>query len=104
MLVILYKREESGESRYYTLDDRQQNLFSAFSLSVSWGKSPHGSRGKRYNFTSLEEKNRFIRRLLVKKLRVYKVLYSYFKEQQESALAISDALALPLQPDHHRIS
>jgi predicted DNA-binding WGR domain protein len=83
MLVILYRRNEAGQSYYYTIDDRQQNLFNPYSLTVSWGKQPEGGRSKTYVFESLDEKNRMIRSLLGKKLRSYKVLYSYFKELQE---------------------
>lgn len=90
MLVILYRRNEAGLSYYYTLDDRQQNLFNPFSLTVSWGKQPEGGRSKTYVFESLEEKNRMIRGLLGKKLRTYKVLYSYFKEMQERSRAGAD--------------
>ena len=90
MLVILYKRGESdsaksnqpGSSYYYSLDDRQQNLFNPFTLTVSWGKHPEGGCRKQYTFKTLAEKNEFVRKLLVQKLRTYKVLYSYFKDQQ----------------------
>ncbi len=85
MLVILYRRNESGSSYYYTLDDRQQNLFNPHGLTVSWGKHAEGGRQKTYVFESLDEKNRMIRSLLSKKLRTYKVLYSFFKEMQEKA-------------------
>ena len=83
MLVILYRRPEHGSSYYYTLDDRQQNLFNPYSLTVSWGKHAEGGRQKTYIFETLDAKNRMIRSLLSKKLRTYKVLYSFFKEMQE---------------------
>lgn len=88
MLVILYKRGENDNgpqsSYYYSLDDRQQNLFNPFTLTVSWGKHPEGGCRKQYTFKSLMEKNNFVRKLLVQKLRTYKILYSYFKDQQEA--------------------
>ena len=83
MLVILYRRNETGQAYYYTIDDRQQNLFNPFSLTVSWGKHPEGGRHKTYVFETLDDKNRMIRNLLSRKIRTYKVLYSYFKELQE---------------------
>jgi hypothetical protein len=90
MLVILYRRNEAGQAYYYTLDDRQQNLFKPFNLTVSWGKHPEGGCAKSYVFESLDDKNRMIRSLLNKKLRTYKVLYSYFKEMGERAKAGAD--------------
>ena len=87
MLVILYRRNEQGQAWYYTLDDRQQNLFNPYSLTVSWGRQPESGRSKAYVFDNLDEKNRMIRRLLSRKLRTYKVLYSYFKEMQDRLLA-----------------
>lgn len=83
MLMILYRRDESGAPFYYTLDDRQQNLFNPHSLTVSWGKHPEGGRKKHYTFATLAEKNHMVRKLLGSKLKTYKVLYSYFKEKQE---------------------
>ena len=84
MLMILYRRDESGAPFYYTLDDRQQNLFNPHCLTLSWGKHPEGGRKKHYTFASLAEKNRMVRKLLGQKLKTYKVLYSYFKEKQEA--------------------
>ena len=99
MLVILYKRGDIDETQgtspvssyYYSLDDRQQNLFNPFTLTVSWGKNPEGGCRKQYTFKTLAEKNIFIRKLLGNKLRSYKVLYSYFKDRQErTGLALTE--------------
>jgi len=94
MLVILYKRGENENapqsSYYYSLDDRQQNLFNPFTLTVAWGKHPEGGCRKQYTFKTLAEKNFFVRKLLVQKLRTYKVLYSYFKDQQTGSTKSGD--------------
>lgn len=82
MLVTLYKREGAKAPYYYSLDDRQQNLFNPYTLTVSWGRHPEGGCKKQYVFASQSEKSDFVRRLLAQKLRSYKVLYSYFKERQ----------------------
>lgn len=83
MLVILYKKTPRGTLSYYTLDDRQSSLFSAWTLSVAWGRTPDAAARKHYQFATLEEKNRKIRRLMQEKLRTYQVLYSYFKDAAE---------------------
>lgn len=83
MLVLLYKRESDKSAYYYSLDDRQQNLFNPFTVTVCWGFQPEGGVKKQYIFESLSEKNQFIRKTLNKKMKTYKVLYSYFKEQTE---------------------
>lgn len=83
MLVILYKKAQDGRLSYYTLDDRQPGLFSEHTLTLSWGRSPEGSRHKHYTFDSLVAKNKRIRQILEQKLRTYQVLYSYFKEASE---------------------
>lgn len=83
MLVILYRSDEAGKLWYYTLDDRQGQLFDRYSLTVRWGRSPESGRQKNYVFATVAEKNAMIRRLMDKKLKTHKVLYSWFKEQQE---------------------
>ncbi len=83
MLVILYRTEPDGRKHYYSIDDRQSQLFAPFSLTVRWGLSPEGGRNRHYEFASLAAKNQMIRWILVKKLKSYQVLYSYFKERQE---------------------
>ena len=90
MLVTLYKREGTKPAHYYSLDDRQQNLFNPFTITVSWGLQPEGGVRRHYVFESLAEKNLFVRKTITKKLKTYKVLYSYFKEQQEDMRVETD--------------
>jgi len=68
---------------YYSLDDRQTQLFDQYTLSVRWGRNPDGGRQKHYVFDSLEAKNKKIRSLMLKKLKTHKVLYSWFKDKQD---------------------
>lgn len=83
MLVILYKKNAKGTLNYYVLDDRQQSLFTPWTLNIGWGKAPDAPARKHYSFTSLEEKNKKIRMLMTRKLKDYQVLYSYFKDAAE---------------------
>lgn len=81
MIIVLYKTGKNGKSRYYTMHDRQGNLFSPHVLTVLWGNTPNGGREKEYTFQSLEEKDRKIRELVRKKGRTgYKVLYRFVRK------------------------
>lgn len=80
MLVTLYKYDRQGRIWYYSLDDRQQNLFSPYSLTLSWGMDLFSGVRKHYTFKTQAEKDRKIREILKQKSRHYKVLYSYFKD------------------------
>jgi hypothetical protein len=82
MQIILYKKNSTGPACYYSIDDRQQNLFYPYTLTVHWGKTPDGGRQKSYILTSLAAKNALIRSILTKKLRTYQVLYSFFQQAQ----------------------
>jgi len=87
MLIILYRKNEQGKLRYYSLDDRQQTLFNPFALTVRWGASPDGGSSRTYTFDKLAARDQKIRRILKAKLRDWEVLYSYFRDQSpESGL------------------
>ena len=84
MLITLYKYDRRGRMWYYTLDDRQQSLFSPYSLAVSWGTELFSGVRKYYSFDSLAEKDARIREILKSKTKSYKVLYSYFRDGGKS--------------------
>ena len=79
MLVTLYKYDTHGRMWYYTIDDREQNLFYPHTLTVSWGKELFSGVTKHFTFESLAEKDKKIRQILRQKTKTYKILYSYFK-------------------------
>jgi hypothetical protein len=78
---ILYKTAKTGNISYYRIDDRQPDIFSPWSLTVSWGKSPEGERKKNYVFETENHKDQKIRDILESKKKTYKILYSYFRKQ-----------------------
>jgi len=79
MLVTLYKYDTHGRMWYYTIDDREQNLFYQHTLTVSWGKELFSGVTKHFTFDTLAQKDKKIRQILRQKTRTYKILYSYFK-------------------------
>ncbi len=84
MIVVLYKNDRSGRTRYYTLHDRQGNLFSPYSLSILWGNAPGAGREREYVFTSGKDKERMIRTRIRKRLRSgYHHLYSFSRKPEE---------------------
>jgi hypothetical protein len=95
MLVILFKKDALGKLHYYRIDDRQGDLFSPWTLTVSWGASPEGSRRKFYTFDSQKQKDQKIRTLLQQKIRTHQVLYSFFRDSVKSdmtTIAINPSL------------
>jgi hypothetical protein len=84
MIVVMYKTDRAGRPHYYTLHDRQGNLFSPFSLSVQWGASPNSGREKEYIFKNAAEKETKIRQTIRKRfLTGYKLLYSFTRKPEE---------------------
>jgi len=83
MMITLFRRGESGETHYYMLNDRQGNLFTGFSFTLSWGKSLSSGRGKHYSFQTRHEMDEKIRELVSAKFKTgYRVLYSYLKPKE----------------------
>lgn len=87
MMVTLYKKHHQGQPYYYTVHDRQGSLFAPFTLTIMWGKKLDRPREKVITFTTHEEMNLKIRVILDKKLREgYRVLYSYFRPNEDEDL------------------
>ena len=70
---------------YYSLDDRQQNLFDKYTLTVSWGTDLFSGVRKHYTFDTLSQKDKKIRQILKQKTKVYKILYTYFKDPKDAS-------------------
>lgn len=80
MLITLYKTNEAGAVSYYSLHDRQGNLFSPNSFTVHWGRELDRGRDYLYSFETRQEMDLRIQNLIRDKIRGgYKVLYSYFR-------------------------
>jgi hypothetical protein len=80
MMITLYRTDSAGAAHYYTLHDRQGQLFPVHGFTAAWGRNLSVSREKVYVFESAAEMDAKIRDILRKKIACgYKVLYSYFR-------------------------
>lgn len=79
-MITLYRTDSAGAAHYYTLHDRQGQLFPVHSFTVSWGRNLAVSREKVYVFETGAEMDAKIRAILREKITAgYKVLYSYLR-------------------------
>ncbi len=80
MTITFYKQSKSVP-RYYTMHDRQGNLFSQYTFTSVWGTVLESGREKVYTFDSPGEMEKKIQFLMKKRiLSGYKVLYSYSRD------------------------
>ena len=78
MTVTFYKNTQTGKSQYYSLHDRQGDLFTPYVLTAIWGKDLNSGRSKVYTFKSGDDLDLKLRKLFVQRIRMgYKVLYSF---------------------------
>lgn len=77
MTITFYKKTKTG-SRYYTMHDRQGNLFTPYTFTSVWGNVIESGRQRVFTFNSRDEMNRKLRFLMGKRIKSgYKVLYSF---------------------------
>lgn len=82
-MITLYKTDEKGQIRYYSLDDRQGHLFAHHTFTVSWGTTLISGREKVYIFDRRDEMDGKLQHLIQERVRQgYRVLYSYFRAQE----------------------
>ncbi len=63
---------------YYTMHDRQGNLFSPYTFTSVWGTVLQSGREKVFTFDSRKEMDKKLRYLIKKRIASgYKVLYSF---------------------------
>lgn len=83
MYITLYKSDRRGNVHYYTLHNRQGNLFTPYSLTLTWGPSVSNGREKLVILETRKEMDDRIRYLLRRRMREgYSVLYSYFRKDE----------------------
>lgn len=84
MMITFCRTNAHGGVSYYSLHDRQGNLFSRHVFTVHWGRGLDSGREHTYAFESRAEMDRKIRQVIRARLRAgYKVLYSYFRSGEE---------------------
>ncbi|MBN1646781.1 MAG: hypothetical protein JW874_01995 [Spirochaetales bacterium] len=83
MTVTFYKNMSNGKSQYYSLHDRQGDLFTPHVLTAVWGKDLNSGRVKVYTFSSGEEMDRKLRKLFEQRIKLgFKVLYSFARSKR----------------------
>ncbi len=99
MIIVLYKTGKNGKSRYYTMHDRQGNLFSPHVLTILWGGAPNSGREKEYIFSSAAKKERKIREIMRKRSSSgYKVLYRFVRNTKVP-IPGTEGFSTPIQGD-----
>ncbi len=82
-MTITFYKHQSGFSRYYTMHDRQGNLFSQYTFTSVWGRVLESGREKVYTFKSREEMDKKLRFLMKKRISTgYRVLYSFSRSKE----------------------
>lgn len=82
MMITLYKTDDKGEIRYYSIHDRQGHLFSPYTFSVHWGPGLSVGREKSYVFETRREMDTKLQELIQGRVDDgYRVLYSFFRNR-----------------------
>jgi len=80
MTITFYKQSETC-TRYYTMHDRQGNLFSPYTFTSVWGTVLQSGREKVFTFDNRLEMENKMRFLMKKRIASgYKVLYSFSRK------------------------
>ncbi len=79
-MTITFYKQTAASTRYYTMHDRQGDLFSPYTFTSVWGTVLQSGREKVFVFDSRKEMDRKLRFLIKKRIESgYKVLYSFFR-------------------------
>lgn len=90
-MIITFYKYDGRVNRYYTIHDRQGDLFSTFSFTAVWGIEMYGGREKVYVFKTRDQMEKKIRRIFKERVRKgYRVLYSFARKADEKKL-LADA-------------
>ncbi len=82
-MTITFYKQQSGSTRYYTMHDRQGNLFSTYTFTSVWGRVLESGREKVYTFDTREEMDKKLRLLMKKRISSgYRVLYSFSRSRK----------------------
>lgn len=81
MIITFFKEDAKGHFWYYSVHDRQGNLFADFAFTIIWGREPNAGREKVYLYDSRREMERALRLIIRKKIsQGYKVLYRFARK------------------------
>ncbi|WP_319562424.1 WGR domain-containing protein [Marispirochaeta sp.] len=87
MIITFFKEDAKGSFWYYSVHDRQGNLFTEYALTVVWGREPNAGREKVHLYDSARDMDCALRTILRKKVsQGYKVLYRFARNKRYIAL------------------
>jgi predicted DNA-binding WGR domain protein len=87
MMITLYRIDEHERIRYYSISDRQGDLFSSYTFTVSWGLAVSAGQERVYAFDSQEEMDGKLREFIARRLKSgYRVLYTFFRTGEYRSL------------------
>lgn len=86
-MIITFYKFNGKVNRYYTIHDRQGDLFATFTFTAVWGIEMYGGREKIYVFEDRKHMEKAIRRIFKERIRKgYKVLYSFARKPDAKEL------------------
>jgi predicted DNA-binding WGR domain protein len=96
MIITFFKEDAKGSFWYYSVHDRQGNLFADFAFTVTWGREPNAGREKVHLYDSRAEMEKALRLIIRKKSsQGYRVLYRFArKDHFRSILSELDSSAV----------
>jgi predicted DNA-binding WGR domain protein len=90
MMITLYRIDNRERLHYYCISNRQHNMFSPYTFTVSSGVALTRGTEKHYVFSTRKELDAALRSRIRRKMRNgYKVLYTFFRQEEYSDLSRS---------------
>ena len=87
MMVTLVREKSDDKLTYFSIHNRQGNLFSPYTITILSGTSLRQARERQLIFDSQNELDSTVRRLITDRLsQGYRVLYSYFRSNDDATL------------------
>lgn len=87
MMVTLVREKRNGELTYFSMHNRQGNLFSPYTVTLVSGDSLRRGKERHLAFDSQRDLDERVRTLIQNHLsRGYRVLYSYFRADDDVVL------------------
>ena len=81
MIITFFKEDAKGNFWYYSVHDRQGNLFADYAFTITWGREPNAGREKVCLFETRRQMEKELRGIIHKKVKQgYRVLYRFARK------------------------
>ncbi len=81
MIITFFKEDTKGHFWYYSVHDRQGNLFADYAFTITWGREPNAGREKVKLYDSRKEMEKALRSIIrIKTRQGYRVLYRFARK------------------------